>query len=152
LKKFRNFVILKKRLEFVMSTSVAQMTKKELAQMLSTVVEQKLIELLGDPDEGLVLKENFRKRLIRQKKAVSKGEGEKTLPRPTNDLDSDVCIPSTFSIPPQKSVKNSITLLPNEWPIEFNGFPKTSIQQNSSPQKRPERPLQDSRRFIPNHL
>jgi hypothetical protein len=33
-----------------------------------------LIELLGDPDEGQVLKENFRKRLIRQKKAVSKGE------------------------------------------------------------------------------
>lgn len=57
-----------------MSTSVAQMTKKELAQMLSTVVEQKLIELLGDPDERQVLKENFRKRLIRQKKAVSKGE------------------------------------------------------------------------------
>ena len=57
-----------------MSTSVAQMTKKELAQMLSTVVEQKLIELLGDPDEGLALKENVRKRLIRQKKAVAKGE------------------------------------------------------------------------------
>lgn len=57
-----------------MSTSVAQMTKKELAEMLSTVVEQKLIELLGDPDEGLVLKENLRKRLVRQKKAVSKGE------------------------------------------------------------------------------
>ncbi|MBI3579088.1 MAG: hypothetical protein HY276_05320 [Ignavibacteriales bacterium] len=57
-----------------MSTSVAHMTKKELAQMLSTVVEQKLIELLGDPDEGLVLKENFRKRLVRQKKALAKGE------------------------------------------------------------------------------
>ena len=57
-----------------MSTSVAQMTKKELAQMLSTVVEQKLIELLGDPDEGLTLKEQVRKRMIRQKKAVAKGE------------------------------------------------------------------------------
>jgi hypothetical protein len=57
-----------------MSTSVAQMTKKELAQMLSTVVEQKLIELLGDPDEGMVLKESLRKRLIRQRKAVAKGE------------------------------------------------------------------------------
>ena len=57
-----------------MSTSVAQMTKKELAQMLSNVVEQKLVELLGDPDEGLELKANLRKRLIRQKKAVAKGE------------------------------------------------------------------------------
>ncbi len=57
-----------------MSTSVAQMTKEELAQMLSAVVEKKLIELLGDPDEGLVLKAHVRKKLIRQKKAVAKGE------------------------------------------------------------------------------
>ena len=57
-----------------MSTSVAQMTKKEFAQMLSSVVEQKLLELFGDPDEGLVMKENLRKRLIRQKKSVAKGE------------------------------------------------------------------------------
>lgn len=57
-----------------MSSTVAHMTKKEFAQMLSTVVEQKLVELFGDPDDGLVLKENLRKRLIRQKKAVAKGE------------------------------------------------------------------------------
>jgi len=57
-----------------MSTNVAQMTKEELAQMLSNVVEKKLLELLGDPDEGLVLKENVRKRFIRQKKAVARGE------------------------------------------------------------------------------
>ncbi len=57
-----------------MSNTVAQMTQKELAQMLSNVVEQKLFEVLGDPDEGLVMKENVRKRLIRQMKAVAKGE------------------------------------------------------------------------------
>jgi hypothetical protein len=56
-----------------MSQIVAQMTKKELAQMLSSVVEQKLIELFGDPDEGLTLKENMRKRLARQKGDVAKG-------------------------------------------------------------------------------
>ena len=50
------------------------MTKKELALMLSAVVEQKLIELFGDPDEGLVMKEQLRKRLLRQKNAVAKGE------------------------------------------------------------------------------
>jgi hypothetical protein len=50
------------------------MTKKEFAQILSTVVEQKLVELYGDPDEGLAIKEHLRKRLIRQKKAVAKGE------------------------------------------------------------------------------
>ena len=57
-----------------MPTTIAQMTKKEFAQMLSTVVEQKLVELLGDPDEGLVLKETLRKRLVRQTNLVAKGE------------------------------------------------------------------------------
>ncbi len=50
------------------------MSKRELTHIISNVVEQKLIELFGDPDEGLLLKENFRKRLARQKKAVAKGE------------------------------------------------------------------------------
>jgi len=57
-----------------MASTIAHMTKKELAQVISTAVEQKLVELFGDPDEGLELKENLRKRLIRQKKAVAKGE------------------------------------------------------------------------------
>lgn len=57
-----------------MPSTIAHMTKREFAQMLSTVVEQKLVELFGDPDESLILKENLRKRLGRQKKAVAKGE------------------------------------------------------------------------------
>ena len=57
-----------------MATTIAHMTKKEFAQMLSTIVEQKLVELFGDPDEGLVLKDNLRKRLIRQRNSVAKGE------------------------------------------------------------------------------
>jgi len=57
-----------------MASTIAQMTKKEFTQILSAVVEQKLTELLGDPDEGLVLKENMRKRLVRQKQAVLAGE------------------------------------------------------------------------------
>jgi hypothetical protein len=57
-----------------MASTIAQMTKKEFTQILSNVVEQKLIELLGDPDDGLVLKENMRKRLLRQKQAVLAGE------------------------------------------------------------------------------
>jgi hypothetical protein len=50
------------------------MSKKEFAEMVSNIVEQKLMELLGDPDETLALKQNLRKRLIRQKRAVVKGE------------------------------------------------------------------------------
>ena len=57
-----------------MAEIIANMTKKEFTQVLSDVLEQKMIELLGDPDEGLVLKETIRKRLLRQKKAVLKGE------------------------------------------------------------------------------
>lgn len=56
-----------------MSGTIVHMTKKEFAQMLSTVVEQKLVELFGDPDDGFVLKETLRRRLSRQGKAVAKG-------------------------------------------------------------------------------
>jgi hypothetical protein len=57
-----------------MAKTVADMTATELRQLVSSVVEEKLMQLLGDPDEGLVLRENVRKRLLRQKQAVSKGE------------------------------------------------------------------------------
>ena len=57
-----------------MATTIANMTKKEFTEIISQVVEQKLIEILGDPEEGKILKENVRKRLIRQKKSVTAGE------------------------------------------------------------------------------
>ncbi len=57
-----------------MSNTVAQMSKKELEEMISNAVEDKLLELFGDPDEGLSMKENLRKRLRRQKRAVAEGE------------------------------------------------------------------------------
>ena len=57
-----------------MATRVAQMTADELREMIGAVVEQKLLDLLGDPDEGLVVAESLRRRLLRQKKAIAKGE------------------------------------------------------------------------------
>jgi hypothetical protein len=57
-----------------MATKVAQMTAAELSELIGSIVEQKLSEFLGDPDEGLVLTESLRKRLLRQKKATAKGE------------------------------------------------------------------------------
>ena len=60
--------------ENVMATRVAQMTADELKEIIGTTVEQKLIELFGDPDEGLVMTKTLRNRLLRQKKAVAKGE------------------------------------------------------------------------------
>ena len=57
-----------------MPSVIVHMSKKEFAQLVSTAVEQKLVELYGDPDDGLVLKEGLRKRLIRQRKSVARGE------------------------------------------------------------------------------
>ena len=57
-----------------MHTTVAQMTKDELREMIETTVEQKLLELLGDPDEGLPVRKSVRVRLLRQKQAVARGE------------------------------------------------------------------------------
>jgi len=57
-----------------MSITVAQMSKDELREMIEVTIEQKLLELLGDPDEGLEIKKSVRERLLRQKKAVAVGE------------------------------------------------------------------------------
>jgi hypothetical protein len=35
-----------------MATKVSEMTTTELKEMIEMIIEQKLIELLGDPDEG----------------------------------------------------------------------------------------------------
>jgi hypothetical protein len=53
---------------------VAQMTKGELREMIEAIIEQKLLELLGDPDEGLPIRKLMRDRLLRQKQAVAEGE------------------------------------------------------------------------------
>ena len=57
-----------------MSVTVAQMSKDELKEMIEVTIEQKLLELLGDPDEELEIKKSVRERLLRQKKAVAVGE------------------------------------------------------------------------------
>jgi hypothetical protein len=57
-----------------MTTTVAQMTKSELREMIEASIEEKLLELLGDPDEGLLIRQSIRDRLLRQKQDVSAGE------------------------------------------------------------------------------
>ena len=52
-----------------MSVTVAQMSKDELKDIIAMTVEQKLLELLGDPDEGLEIRKSVRERLLRQKEA-----------------------------------------------------------------------------------
>jgi hypothetical protein len=62
-----------------MHQSVSQMTPKELGEMISNIVEQKLLEVLGDPEEGLEINPVLHKRLVRQLKAVEKGERGKPM-------------------------------------------------------------------------
>ncbi len=58
--------------------TIAQMTQEEFKRMLETVIEttieQKLFELLGDPDEGLEIRETIRERLLRQRQTVAAGQ------------------------------------------------------------------------------
>ncbi len=59
--------------------TVAQMTEEELREIIETTIEQKLLELLGDPDEGLPIRKAVLERLLRQKQAVADGEQGESL-------------------------------------------------------------------------
>lgn len=56
-----------------MIATVARMTKKEFSELIEDVVERKLIELIGDPDEGLNLRATIQARLLRQRSEVRAG-------------------------------------------------------------------------------
>jgi hypothetical protein len=62
-----------------MAATVARMTKHELKEIIESTVEQKLLELLGDPDQGLVLKKAVKDRLLRQRKVVASGQRGESL-------------------------------------------------------------------------
>jgi hypothetical protein len=55
--------------------TIAQMTQEEFKEMLETViettVERKLLEILGDPDEGLEVRSEVQERLLRQRQEVA---------------------------------------------------------------------------------
>jgi hypothetical protein len=57
-----------------MANTVAQMSKQELKEWIDSAVEEMLLELLGDQDEGLELAQSVRERLLRQKEAVAAGQ------------------------------------------------------------------------------
>jgi len=55
------------------------MTKEQLREMIGETVEEKLIELLGDPDEGLTIRSSVRARLLRQRRKVARGDRGQSL-------------------------------------------------------------------------
>ncbi|RLF34589.1 MAG: hypothetical protein DRN08_04460 [Thermoplasmata archaeon] len=56
-----------------MSTKVAELTVDEFKQLIATTMEWKLSEMLGDPDEGLELREEIKDRLRRSLEAERHG-------------------------------------------------------------------------------
>jgi len=52
-----------------MSTIVAELTVDELKHIIHEAMEEKLSEMLGDPDEGLELREEIKARLRRSLEA-----------------------------------------------------------------------------------
>ena len=63
--------------------TVAEMTKEEFCEMIEALVERKLLEVLGDPDEGLLIRKAISDRLLRQKQAVASGERGEPLEKVT---------------------------------------------------------------------
>jgi len=69
-----------------MGKILIEIEKEELKTLIENAIEEKLIELFGDPDEGLKIKDTFRKRLLKQREKVIAGERGLSLEKVTKDL------------------------------------------------------------------
>ena len=70
-----------------MSIAVSRMTKEELRELIEDVVEQKILELLKDPDRELSLRESLKERLKKQKAEVLSGKRGKRFEEVVKELD-----------------------------------------------------------------
>lgn len=57
-----------------MASTVADLTPAELRALIEEVVHDQLLELIGDPDEGLPLRDEVRIQLQRQREQVREGD------------------------------------------------------------------------------
>jgi hypothetical protein len=73
--------------------TIAEMTQEEFRELLETVVEstveRKLLEILGDPDEGLEIRSEVKERLLRQRQGVLAGQQGRRLEDVVRDLGLD---------------------------------------------------------------
>ena len=60
-------------------SSVTRMTKAQFREMLGETIEEKLLELLGDPDDGLAIRSSVRARLLQQRRRVARGDRGESL-------------------------------------------------------------------------
>jgi hypothetical protein len=57
-----------------MAKTLADMTADELRTIIEETIEGKLVELFGDPDEGMEVQSPMRERLLHQREAVVAGD------------------------------------------------------------------------------
>ncbi len=62
-----------------MQKTLAQMSVADLRALIGELIEDKLLELLRDPDEGLQVRDSVRRRLEHQQEAVRAGERGQSL-------------------------------------------------------------------------
>lgn len=57
-----------------MGTTVAEMDVADLRELIDRILEEKLEEILGDPDAGLTIRPEVREQLVRQMERVREGD------------------------------------------------------------------------------
>ena len=66
--------------------SLSDLTTEKLRELIAEVVEEKLLELLGDPDAGLDVRDDVRERLLRSRAAVEQGASTVALEKLAEEL------------------------------------------------------------------
>jgi len=56
-----------------MSSTVAEMSRDELREIIESSIERKLTEFFSDPDAGLEINESLREQLLRQEEDFEHG-------------------------------------------------------------------------------
>ena len=66
-----------------MANTISGMTPSEFRELVEAIVEnaveRKLVELLGDPDDGLQVRKSVQERLLRQQRDVKAGQRGRSL-------------------------------------------------------------------------
>ena len=57
-----------------MSSTVAEMSRDELREIIESSIERKLNEFFSDPDAGLEINESLHKQLLRQEEDFEQGQ------------------------------------------------------------------------------
>ncbi|MFZ5820919.1 MAG: hypothetical protein ACOYYJ_13545 [Chloroflexota bacterium] len=69
-----------------MTELTIKITMDELRRLIDEALEEKLTDFFGDPDEGLELRDDLKRRLLRQKEATANGERGMPLSKVVKEL------------------------------------------------------------------